>query len=89
MNRESINLIQQKYHGWFEDHVSCNLYHDPVTDQMNQYPVFTIRFAPLLESLTNCDVIQSDLTSYSPYFIEHIEDKVERFIDLVCEKALK
>lgn len=89
MNKEKIDLVKKKFPGWFEDHVSCNMYHDPVTDQMNQYPVFSIRFAPLLNSLTNCDVIQSDETSNSFTFIEHIEDKVERYIDFICEKALK
>lgn len=89
MNRKNINLIQQKYKGWFDDHVSCNLYHDPVTDQMNQYPVFYIKFYPLFKSLGSSETLESEVPSYSPYFIKHIEDKIELFINYVCENALK
>lgn len=89
MNNKKINLIQQKYSGWFEDHVSCNLYHDPITDQMNQYPVFYIKFYPLVKSLGSPEVIESEVPSSSPYLVKHIEDKIELFINYVCENALK
>lgn len=89
MNREKINLIQTTYPGWFDEHVSCSLYHDPITNQMNQYPVFTIKFYPLVRPLGVSEIIQSNLTSYSENFVEHINQQVESFIDSVCEKALK
>lgn len=89
MNTEKINIIKEKYGDLFEDHVSCNLYHDPVTDQMNQYPVFTIKFAPLFESLGVRDAIESNLTSYSPSFVEHIEYEIENYINNICVKALQ
>ena len=89
MNKENIDLIQQKYPGWFEDYVSCNLYHDPTTDQMNQYTVFTVKFFPLLKPLGVPEIIQSNLTSNSEHFIDHVNYQIENFINSVCEKALK
>ena len=89
MNYEKIDLIKNKYPSWFQDYVSCNLYHDPVTDQMNQYPVFYIKFYPLLKSLGSSETIESEVPSYSPYLVKHIEDKIELFINYVCENALK
>ena len=88
MNYEKIDLIKQKFPGWFQDYVSCNLYHDPVTNQMNQYPVFTVRFYPLVASLGCREVIQSDFTSHYYLFIDNISEQVDGYIKDVCEKAL-
>lgn len=89
MNNENIAFIMQKFPGWFEDHVSCNMFHDYTTSQLNQYPVFTIKNYPLFKPLGAPEVIQSDLTSYSEDFIPHISYQVEKYITYVCEKALK
>lgn len=88
MNYEKIDLIKKKYPGWFEDYVSCNLYHDPVTEQMNQYPVFAIRFYPLIASLGCKEVIQSEFTSHYCLFVDEIEKQVKKYIKYVCEKIL-
>lgn len=89
MNKENIAFIMQKFPGWFDDHVSCNMFHDYTTSQLNQYPVFTIKNYPLFKTLGAPEVIQSDLTSYSEDFIPHISYQVEKYIIYVCENALK
>ena len=89
MKKENIAFLMHKFPGWLEDHVSCNMFHDYTTSQLNQYPVFTIKNYPLFKPLGAPEVIQSDLTSYSEDFISHISYQVEKYITYVCEKALK
>lgn len=89
MNKENINLIKHKHPTLFEDHVSCNMFHDYITSQVNQYPVFMVRSFPLFSSLGVDEVIQSDVTSYSKDFVTHIDSKAIGYIKKVCENALK
>lgn len=88
MNKENIAFIMQKFPGWFDNHVSCNMFHDYTTSQLNQYPVFTIKNYPLFKPLGVPEVIQSNLTSYSEDFISHFSHQIENYIVDVCEKAL-
>ena len=89
MNKENINIIKQKHSTLFEDHVSCNMFHDYITSQVNQYPVFTVRCFPLFSSLGVEEIIPSDVTSYSEDFIAHIDRIAQKYTIKICENALK
>lgn len=88
MNKENIAFIMKKFPGWFDNHVSCNMFHDYITSQLNQYPVFAIKNYQLFKSLGVSEVIQSDLTANSEDFVIHMSSKVEKYINTICEKAL-
>lgn len=88
MNKDGVINIKKRYSPLFEEDVTYNLFHDPVTGHLSKFPVFAIRSYRILESLKVPSVIQSDCAENSQNFEVFVNYQVNCFIADVCKKAL-